>query len=53
MGNPITDSLYSIGGNYLELTPGGVRLHAATDLTLEAPGRRVLVRGRAIDFERA
>lgn len=40
-------------GSSLELAPGTVRLHAATDLVLEAPGRRVTIRGEAIDFERA
>jgi phage baseplate assembly protein gpV/phage protein D len=40
-------------GSSLDIAPGRVRLHAATDLVLEAPGRRVLIRGEAIDFERA
>jgi len=40
-------------GNFLEFTPDGLRLHAATDLTIEAPGKRVRIRGQAIDFERA
>jgi phage baseplate assembly protein V len=40
-------------GNYVEFTPDGIRLHASNDLTLEAPGRRITIRGRAVDFERA
>ncbi len=40
------------GGSYIELTPDHVRLHAAADLTLEAPGKQVIVRGSTIDFQR-
>lgn len=39
-------------GSYVELTPERVRVHAATDLELEAPGRSVTIRGQAIEFER-
>jgi phage baseplate assembly protein gpV len=40
-------------GSRLELTPGRVTLHAAADLEIAAPGHRVVIRGRAIDFESA
>ena len=39
--------------SYLEMSPDKVRLHAAVDLDIEAPGRSVTIRGRAIDFESA
>jgi phage baseplate assembly protein gpV len=39
-------------GNYIELSPDKVLLHAEVDLELEAPGRTVVVRGEAIDFRR-
>jgi phage protein D/phage baseplate assembly protein gpV len=37
-------------GSYVELAPEMMRLHAATDLVLEAPGRAITVRGKTIDF---
>jgi hypothetical protein len=37
-------------GSYVELAPEVMRLHAATDLVLEAPGRAITVRGKTIDF---
>lgn len=40
-------------GNYLELGPERSILHAAVDLTLEAPGRALRIRGRSVDFEQA
>jgi phage protein D/phage baseplate assembly protein gpV len=40
-------------GSRLELAPGRVTLHAAADLEIAAPGHRVVIRGRAIDFESA
>jgi phage baseplate assembly protein gpV len=40
-------------GSYVELTPNRVTLHAATDLTLQAPGHSISIRANAIDFERA
>lgn len=40
-------------GSYLELSSRGVRLHAARDLKIEAPGRSIVIRGQSIDFERA
>ena len=39
-------------GSYVELSPDVVRVHAAVDLELEAPGQSVTIRGQAIDFER-
>lgn len=40
-------------GSYVELSPDAVTLHAQSDLTLEAPGRRMVLRASQIDFERA
>jgi len=40
-------------GNLLELTTSLVRLHSAVDLTLEAPGRAIKIRGSSVDFETA
>jgi hypothetical protein len=39
-------------GNFLELGPEGVQLHAAVPLTLEAPGQDIVIRGDAVDFRR-
>lgn len=39
-------------GSFLELGPDGVHLHAAVPLTLEAPGKAIVIRGDAVDFER-
>jgi phage baseplate assembly protein V len=39
-------------GSYLDLAPGKVKVHAAADLDIEAPGRSVTIRGQKIDFER-
>lgn len=40
-------------GSVVELTPDGLRIHAARRLVLEAPGQEVLIRGGRINFERA
>lgn len=40
-------------GSYVEMSPAKVRLHSAVDLDLEAPGKRVTIRGQQIDFTRA
>ncbi|MBW3577852.1 MAG: type IV secretion protein Rhs [Actinobacteria bacterium] len=39
-------------GSFVELTPDQVRLHAACDLLIEAPGKRITVVADAIDLER-
>ncbi|MFP2934313.1 phage baseplate assembly protein V, partial [Pyxidicoccus sp. 3LG] len=39
-------------GSYLELAPGGVKLHSKVALEVEAPGQDVVIRGRSIDFRR-
>jgi len=38
-------------GNEVELGPQRMLVHAAVDLTIEAPGRAITVRGRSIDFQ--
>jgi phage baseplate assembly protein V len=40
-------------GSRLDLSPGTVTLHAAADLEISAPGRRLVIRADKIDFERA
>jgi phage protein D/phage baseplate assembly protein gpV len=40
-------------GSFVELAPDLVRLHAATDLVVEAPGRAITVRARSVDFVQA
>lgn len=45
--------LMDSNGSYLELSPRMLRLHAKSDLEIEAPGCSVTIRGRLIDFERA
>ena len=44
--------LENSSGSYYELTPQKVRVHAAADLEIEAPGQRVVIRGKNIDFEK-
>ena len=39
-------------GSYCELGEHKVRLHAAVDLEIEAPGQKIVIRGKNIDFER-
>lgn len=39
-------------GSYCELSPHKVRIHSSVDLEIEAPGQRVVIRGKNIDFER-
>jgi phage protein D/phage baseplate assembly protein gpV len=41
------------GGSFLELGPDRLRLHATTDLVIEAPGQGITVRARSVDFEQA
>jgi uncharacterized protein involved in type VI secretion and phage assembly len=42
--------LENSAGSFMELTPDRVRLHAAADLEIEAPGKSIVIRGQAIDF---
>lgn len=39
------------GGDVLELGPKGSRLHSANDLLIEAPGRTLTIRAKAVEFE--
>lgn len=39
-------------GSFVEMGPEGMRLASKTDLTIEAPGKAVTIRGQTIDFER-
>ncbi len=40
-------------GNSVRLSPEHLRIHAAVDLEIEAPGQAVVIRGKTIDFEQA
>jgi len=40
-------------GSEVELGPDLLRIHAATDLLIEAPGKALRVRARSVDFEEA
>lgn len=40
-------------GSFLELTPGNLKLHAAGTLDIDAPGQRIFIRGRKVDFVRS
>lgn len=53
----LDDGLHTIrlensAGSFYEISPEKVHVHAATDLEIEAPGQRVVIRGKNIDFER-
>jgi phage baseplate assembly protein gpV len=37
-------------GNFVELGPDLLTLHAQTDIVIEAPGKAVTVRGKTVDF---
>jgi phage baseplate assembly protein gpV/phage protein D len=39
-------------GSFVELTPGGVKIHSKTPLTIEAPGQAIVLQGASIDFRR-
>ena len=43
--------LEDVTGSSIELSPDQVTVHAAVDLTIEAPGRAVVVRAKTVDFE--
>jgi len=40
-------------GSFVELQPDKVRVHAETDLEIEAPGHNVVIAGKKIDFRQA
>jgi phage protein D/phage baseplate assembly protein gpV len=37
-------------GSFIELGPEKTRLHSATDLEIDVPGRAILIRGKSVDF---
>jgi phage protein D/phage baseplate assembly protein gpV len=43
--------LEDVTGSSVELSPNQVTVHAAVDLTIEAPGRAVVVRAKTVDFQ--
>ncbi len=40
-------------GSFVEVSPEKFMVHSAVDLTVEAPGRAVVLRGKTVDFEQA
>jgi phage baseplate assembly protein V len=38
-------------GSYVELAPDLVKIHAVSDLEIEAPGHAIKIRGSSVDFE--
>jgi phage baseplate assembly protein gpV/phage protein D len=40
-------------GSYIEMSPDKVRVYAKTDLDISAPGQKIRIQGKAIDFDRA
>lgn len=51
-GSEQTTRLETGAGDVFEFTPAGARVTASRDLVIEAPGRKMLLRAAAIDFER-
>jgi uncharacterized protein involved in type VI secretion and phage assembly len=45
--------LEDVTGSSLEMAPKLVTLHAAVNLTIEAPGQQILIRAKSVDFEQA
>ena len=45
--------LENADGSFVELGKRSVRLHARAELTIEAPGQNINIRGRHIDFQEA
>jgi Uncharacterized protein conserved in bacteria len=45
--------LENTSGSYVELDPDTVRLHATTDLVIDAPGHAMTIRAASVDFEHA
>lgn len=41
------------GGTFVELSPNKFRVHSEVDLEIEAPGRKIVIQGKTIDFRRA
>jgi phage baseplate assembly protein gpV/phage protein D len=41
------------GGSFVELTPDLLRLHASSDLVVEAPGKGITIRAGTVDFQQA
>ncbi len=46
---PTTRVVEDATGNRVELTPNGIVLHAAGDLTIEAPGKNIVIRASSVD----
>jgi phage baseplate assembly protein V len=44
--------LEDAGGSYLELSAQKIVLHGNADVTIEAPGHAVIIRGASVDFQR-
>jgi phage baseplate assembly protein gpV len=46
-------TLTTVDGSHLELAEDGLQIHAHADMTLEAPGKTIRIRGASIEFEDA
>jgi phage baseplate assembly protein gpV len=44
--------LSTSSGSLVELTPANLRIAAASDLVIEAPGKTITIRAAAVNFER-
>jgi phage protein D/phage baseplate assembly protein gpV len=51
--NKKTLKLENSTGNFIELNPNHMVLHGETDVTLEAPGRAIVINGKSIDFKQS
>ena len=50
---PTTRVVEDATGNRIELTPDGIVLHAAGDLTIEAPGNNIVIKANSVDVQKA
>jgi hypothetical protein len=48
---PTTRVVEDATGNRIELTPGGIVVHAAGDLTIEAPGKNIVLKANSVDVK--
>jgi hypothetical protein len=46
---PTTRVVEDATGNRIELTPDGISLHAAGNLTIEAPGKNIVIKASSVD----
>jgi len=49
--SPGTARLENSGGSFVELSANNLMIHSEVDLEIEAPGKSIVIRAKAIDFE--